>query len=288
MTDSSLILWAQGYASPALTAFLKAVTSLGSLEFYMLAIPIIYWVIDKHFGFRFAVFFSLSAYVNSGVKHIFRTARPPLELRQIIQEGYSFPSGHAQGSAAFWGFIALEMKELWASYLALLMVALISFSRIYLGVHWPIDILGGIGIGLVLLLFYNRLASLNPNKAPLPAWILGSLALAALLFLIHPAGDGPMTAGFLLGALLGYRLELLYVDFQEEASLIQNMLKVGIGLGLLFGLRLLLKPVTAWLPGNLAVLARYTLLGLWASLGAPFLFMKLGFFKAKPFGYTFH
>ena len=57
MADLSLILWAQEFASPSLTAFFAAVTSLGSLEFYMFAIPIVYWMIDKHFGFRFAAFF---------------------------------------------------------------------------------------------------------------------------------------------------------------------------------------------------------------------------------------
>ncbi|HHY08971.1 MAG TPA: phosphatase PAP2 family protein [Firmicutes bacterium] len=282
MTDTGMILWAQQYAAPALTAFFKAITFLGSLEFYMLAIPIIYWLVDKHFGFRFAVFFTLSAYINSGTKFIFRTERPPLNLRLVSQEGYSFPSGHAQGSTAFWGFLALELKDLKAFVLAAVMILLISFSRIFLGVHWPVDILGGLAIGLLLLFAGLTLSSFDPLKVPFRSWLIGSFATAAFLYALHPAGDGPMTVGFLLGALLGYRWEGLYVDFQEDAAIWQNIVKVILGIGVLFALRIVLKPVLGWLPLNLATISRYACLGLWASFGAPFVFMRLQLYNEKP------
>ncbi len=282
MTDTSMILWAQQYATPVLTNFFTAITSLGALEYYMIAIPLFYWLLDKHFGFRFAVFFTLSAYTNSGTKHIFMTERPPHNLRLVTQEGYSFPSGHAQGSTAFWGFAALHIRKRWATTAALLMIALISFSRIYLGVHWPIDILGGLFIGGVLLYLYSRIPQFSAERIPYLTWVLSSAAAAIFLFAIHPEGDGPMTTGFLVGALLGYRTEIEYVNFQEKASLLQNILKVILGLGIFFGLRIVLKPFVSWLPGSLGTFVRYGLMGLWASLGAPYLFMKLGLLKEQP------
>lgn len=278
MADLTLIHWAQEQATPALTAFFKAVTSLGSLEFYMFAIPIIYWLIDKHFGFRFSVFFIFSAYVNSGAKYIFQTERPPRELRWIVQEGYSFPSGHAQGSTAFWGFLALRLKTRLAYLGAAALILLVSFSRIYLGVHWPVDILGGLAIGLVLLWGYSRIAHVELTEIPLKRWTLGSVLACLILYLLHPSGDGPMTVGFLLGALLGYRLELLYVDFQEAASWSQNLAKIIVGLAVLFVLRTALKPLLGWLPGGWGTVLRYACLGLWASLGAPLVFTKLGWY----------
>lgn len=279
MSDLSLILWAQEYATPALTAFFTAITSLGSLEFYMFAIPIIYWLVDKHFGFRFSIFFIFSAYLNSGAKHLFMTERPPRDLRLVTQEGYSFPSGHAQGSTAFWGFLALKLKTRLAYLGAAVLILLISFSRIFLGVHWPIDIVGGIGIGLVLLFAYSRVAHLDLTKIELSKWIFGSLLATILLYLLHPTGDGPMTCGFMLGALIGYRLELIYVDFQEQGSAAQNIGKLILGLSVLFLLRIALKPVVSWLPAGLSVVVRYSLLGLWASFGAPLVFTKLGWYK---------
>ncbi|NMB00339.1 MAG: phosphatase PAP2 family protein [Firmicutes bacterium] len=279
MSDLTVILWAQEYATPVLTAFFTAITSFGSLEFYMLAIPIIYWLVDKHFGFRFSVFFILSAYLNSGAKHIFMTERPPRELRLVTQEGYSFPSGHAQGSTAFWGFLALKLRTPLAYVGAAVMIALISFSRIFLGVHWPIDIIGGIAIGLCLLFAYSRIAHIDLTRIDLRKWILGSFLAALALYLLHPTGDGPMTVGFILGALIGYRFELIYVDFEEEGSLVQNIAKLVLGLAVLFLLRIALKPLVGWLPTGISVIVRYSLLGLWASLGAPFAFMKLGWYK---------
>lgn len=279
MGDLTLILWAQEFARPALTAFFTAITSLGSLEFYMFTIPIIYWMVDKHFGFRFSVFFIFSAYVNSGVKHIFVTERPPSELRLVEQEGYAFPSGHAQGSTAFWGFLALKLKKPLAWAGAVAMILLVSLSRIYLGVHWPIDILGGLTIGVLLLLAYSPLARMDLEKIPFRTWMLGSVLAAVILYLLHPTGDGPMTVGFFLGALLGYRLELRYVKFQEDATLVQNVLKLILGLAALFVLRIVLKPLVSWLPGEIDYVVRYAFLGLWASLGAPFTFTKLGLFK---------
>lgn len=279
MSDLTLILWAQEFANPALTAFFSAITSLGSLEFYMFAIPVIYWMIDKHFGFRFAVFFIFSAYLNSGAKHLFMTERPPREIRLVDQEGYAFPSGHAQGSTTFWGFLALKLRTPLATAGAVLLILLVSLSRIYLGVHWPIDILGGLAIGIILLLAYSPLANVDLTKIPMTHWMLGSILVASLLYLLHPSGDGPMTVGFLLGALIGYRLELLYVEFQEDATPIQNVLKILLGLAILFVLRIVLKPVVSWLPDGIDYVVRYGFLGLWASFGAPWTFTKLHLFK---------
>lgn len=279
MADTGLILWLQQYAVPGLTAFFTAITSLGSLEFYMLAIPIIYWTINKHFGFRFAVFFALSAYINSGVKHLFATERPPRELRLVTQEGYSFPSGHAQGSTAFWGFLALELKKPWAYWFSAVLVALISISRLYLGVHWPIDIVGGLAIGLVLLFVYSQMAGKRWSSFSLRAIIVGSVLFAAILYLIHPAGDGPMTIGFLLGAVLGYTLESRHVQFREEATAVQNVIKSSLGLAVLFLLRIALKPILNWLPADLAIIVRYGLMGFWACFGAPFVFMRVGLYR---------
>ena len=195
MSGLTPILWAQEFANPALTAFFTAVTNLGSLEFYMFAIPVVYWLIDKHFGFRFAVFFIFSAYVNSGVKHLFATERPARELRLVEQEGYAFPSGHAQGSTAFWGFLALRLNKPLAWAGAVLMVLLVSMSRIYLGVHWPADILGGVLIGVLLPGLLLLVQSGIGGRSP---WQLDArLLLAALvLYLLHPTGDGPMTWAF--------------------------------------------------------------------------------------------
>lgn len=162
------------------------------------------------------------------------------------------------------------------------MILLVSLSRIYLGVHWPVDILGGLSIGIVLLAAYTLVARVNLEAIPLGRWIVGSALGAVLLYLLQPVGDGPMTVGFLLGASIGYQLELRYVDFTEHATLGQNIVKLVLGLLVLFLLRIVLKPLVGWMPGELSYVVRYGAIGLWATFGAPLAFTKLGLHKKPP------
>lgn len=283
MADTSFIVWVQQFAEPWLTNLFLGITSLGSMEYYIVAIPAIYWLIDKHLGFRFALLLIFSAYTNSGLKYRFAAPRPPLELRLTVQDGYSFPSGHAQGSTVFWGFLAMYIKKPWAWVGAVVMAGLISFSRIYLGVHYPIDIIGGIALGILLLWGYHKLRHrFDPLRVSFKIWVLESLGAALLLYLIHPTGDGPMTVGFMLGALLGYGLDVRTIDFSPKGSLGSNIAKMVLGITGLLGLRIILRPVTNLLPGTLGDVVRYTFIGFWAAYGAPYLFVRLGLTQQGP------
>lgn len=100
----------------------------------------------------------LSTILNLGLKNIIRRDRP-LHFRFIDETGYSFPSGHAMGSMAFYGSImiivknsnlAKKYKYIINGFLGLL-IFLIGISRIYLGVHYPSDIVGGWIVGFILL-----------------------------------------------------------------------------------------------------------------------------------------
>ncbi|MFC1760215.1 phosphatase PAP2 family protein, partial [Candidatus Neomarinimicrobiota bacterium] len=84
---------------------------------------------------------------------MFQTARP-LGVALIEQGGFSFPSGHAQGSTTLWLMLALLIRKKWINYLTAIMIILVSLSRLYLGVHYPIDILGGVLIGMGIVLVY--------------------------------------------------------------------------------------------------------------------------------------
>jgi len=161
---------------------------------------------------------STAAYLNSAFKYNFTTERPNLVLRKIDQSGYSFPSGHAQGSTAFWGYLALHSKRKWVYAAAGVLLILVSFSRIYLGVHFPVDIAGGIAIGLVLLAFFETLRRRTSLSLEGSAYYLLTAGVVLLLYLNHSLGYGPMTTGFALGALWGYRLEKDLVGWEEKGD----------------------------------------------------------------------
>lgn len=288
MTDTSVINWLQQFSSPLLDGIFKAITLLGNAEYYILVIPLLFWLYDKKFALRFGIFFLGNAWLNSAVKHVFRVVRPPIELHKIVQGGYSFPSGHAQGSAGFWGYLSLQLKRKWAYGFAVLLITLVSLSRLYLGVHFPLDIVGGIGLAAVWLGVYEFISQRANVVLNRWQWYVGSLAVSALLLLIHPQGDSPLLAGFTLSSLWGYRLEREWVAFNVKASWWQNAVKIALGLGVLMALHSGLKPILAGLFGrplagtafaNAATFTRYFIMGWWVTLLAPLCFRALGLAK---------
>ncbi len=294
MADTSFILWVQQFSSPFLDSLFRLITFLGDEEYYIMAIPLLYWLFNKHFAFRFSMFFLLSAYLNSSLKYNFVTERPPMELHKIEQDGYSFPSGHAQGNTAFWGYLAVQLHKPWGYVVAAILFSLVAFSRVFLGVHFPIDILFGIGIGILLLATYElvlRNAKLSLSNR---SWMFLGVATVVFLFMNHSKGDGPLTMGFALGALLGYIVEQAYVGFTEQARLWQQLVKAVLGIAGLFFLRVALKTLffemlgipEEGILGAIFTFFRYFFIGLWITLLAPWLFMltKLtaGSSKAHP------
>jgi len=290
LTDTSFITWIQQFSSPLLDIFFKAVTFMGNAEYYILIIPLLFWLYDKKFALRFGVFFICNAWLNSFIKDIFQVTRPPIELHKIQQGGYSFPSGHAQGSTGFWGYLAVQVKRPWAYIVAAILCSLVAFSRVYLGVHFPLDILAGILIAIVWIVIYDFITRKVKLKLNLWQWFLASLALCALLLLLHPGGDSPLLAGFLLSSLWGYRLETDLVNFNVKGYWWQNVIKALLGTAVLFGLHSGLKPILLTLFNNpagdtafyyAATFCRYFIMGLWVSLLAPLSFKALGLYKKE-------
>ena len=148
------ILWLQRF-SPGLDGFFKGITLLGNQEFFLVFLPLVYWCIHRRTGVRLAVIFLFSAYVNFAVKVMAGLPRPfdfDTRVRAIVHaSGNGFPSGHTQGAVVLWGFLAVVFRRTWLWMLAAVLMVLVPLSRLYLGVHFPLDLLGGYLIGGSLL-----------------------------------------------------------------------------------------------------------------------------------------
>ncbi|HEX6625098.1 MAG TPA: phosphatase PAP2 family protein [Pyrinomonadaceae bacterium] len=148
-------------ASPALTAFMQGVTRLGSNEFLigagacaLIAFALAGW---RRAAAAFLVTMAGAALLNVLLKSIFQRERPAPFFDTPLPESYSFPSGHALLSFCFYGVLAAVLAArlnsvrarvlVWAA--AALLVALIGLSRVYLGVHFPSDVLAGYAAALV-------------------------------------------------------------------------------------------------------------------------------------------
>lgn len=157
--DDTIIDFIQSYISEDLTRWGERVTFLGSVSFITSAILIISVLLIWKKKYALAIFFittnGVGALLNKLLKWYFKRERPDI-LPVIIEKGYSFPSGHSMGSLIFFGscaYLCIHLvkstsNKIMAYCIACLFIVLIGGSRIYLGVHYPTDVVGGYSIGV--------------------------------------------------------------------------------------------------------------------------------------------
>jgi membrane-associated phospholipid phosphatase len=281
---------AQSLASPALTAAMKGFSLLGTEICYLVLLPLVYWCVDKRRGLRLGVLVFFSTAVNLRLKLVFAQPRPyDLDpgVGMALEHTYGLPSNHAQTSAVLWGSAASIFRPRWGLALAIVLPFLVGLSRIYLGVHFPTDVLAGWAIGAAIVLL-DRL--LGDRIERFVSGLRETIALA----LVTAAALGMnllyMSDTSLSGAFFGLAGAAVYArkgaPFSVEGSLRKRALRYLFGMAtvaIVYALpKLLLAGVEAGGPPLLRFL-RYALLGSWVSAGAPWLFMKLGLAGSEPY-----
>ena len=159
--------------NPNTTKFFKIVTELGNYT-VMIPIIIIFYLFNKDKSFnRYFTINLISVFAsNFIVKSIIRRDRP-IDINLIIENGFSFPSGHSMVSFAFYGFLIYYLyhtdlkRPLKYSLMALLgfIILLIGLSRIYLGVHYASDVIGGFLLAFIYLVIYIKFIYKREKKA---------------------------------------------------------------------------------------------------------------------------
>jgi membrane-associated phospholipid phosphatase len=279
-----VVLWFQQF-SPALDLPFKILTFLGNLEFFLVFMPFIYWCVDRRTGARLLVLFLLSASFNAIAKVIADQPRPFQYDTRVLQlahaGGGGMPSGHTQGAVVVWGYLASQIRSanFWMAA-GFLMIA-VPVSRLYLGVHFPTDLLGGYIMGAALLLVYLRCAPKVETWLAAKGVIWQTVAaaiLAILLLLISPRESryALSACGALMGFLPGIALERCWIRFRSAGSPLKRSLRFAVGLIALLGIWLGLRAAFSGLePASLFRVVRYAAVGLWGALGAPWLFVRL-------------
>jgi len=175
---------------------------LGTEEFFFLVLPLVYWSIDSVLGMQVGFILITSNLVNYVGKLIFAGPRPywvSSHVRALWTETtFGIPSGHAQHAVAVWGVIAARSKRTWVWIVSILVIFFIGFSRLYLGAHFPHDVVLGWLLGALILWAFTRLWE------PIGAWIgrktFGQQVLVAFLvsiaFIVIGLGASTFRSGY--------------------------------------------------------------------------------------------
>lgn len=171
--DKSVIDFVQGFISPGLTTIMTTITFLGGVTGIAVGTVISILILLLMKKVPLAVFMAVTVGIggafNSLLKSLFKRDRPDFHVL-IEQGGYSFPSGHSMGSFIFYGAVAFMLYRAfdrhlykWISIVAAVgLILVIGTSRVYLGVHYPSDIIGGYSAGgawlIISILVYSYLA----------------------------------------------------------------------------------------------------------------------------------
>lgn len=165
----------QSWIDERRTVWMVFITNLASVTFLTVATVLTALVLWVRKQYAWALFFilinALGGVFNGILKTLFKRQRPDV-LPLIEQGGYSFPSGHSMGSFIFYGALSFMLfyllkgkwKKTIAAILAACMIFLVGLTRIYLGVHYPSDVLGGFLIGAAWLFFGIMLFHLSEYK----------------------------------------------------------------------------------------------------------------------------
>lgn len=133
---------------------------LGSEDFFLLVLPVVYWAISSDLGLRIGFILLFTGGLNSAFKLAFHGPRPywvSAEVRPYAAESsFGVPSGHAQSAVGVWGIAAHWLRRNWAWAVAIFVMFAIGFSRLYLGVHFLHDVLLGWLIGGLVLFGFTR------------------------------------------------------------------------------------------------------------------------------------
>ena len=176
---------------------------------YLAVAALLYWTGFFATGARLACGILLSTLIFGSGRQLFASPRPYYEHPQLFnglhENPWGMPSGHSQNAVVFWGLTSWAIPSLEYRLLALLMVLMIALSRLYLGLHYPSQVLAGLGIGLLLLLvwiqyespFLSQLRSLSLIGQLLLVLAISTLPLVACLILHSGLGIGPGGSGLL-------------------------------------------------------------------------------------------
>ncbi len=234
---------------------LSNMSALGEQLLLVLIMGFVYWGLDKEFGKYIGLNVLICNVWNPMIKNAVLRLRPyfvpgynvkllrlvdtEADAMDIAAQGYSFPSGHTANAVVAYGSLAVHEKKrrlFWG--LAIILPLLVGFSRVYVGAHYPTDVLCGWLIGIVILALIPWLRRKIENR-----WLFYAVLLLTTIpgFFYCTSNDYFSSFGMLIGFMLAEPFEERFVRFGNTSNILRCIIRTLIGGVLFFGLNEVLK-----------------------------------------------
>ena len=299
---------------PQIEPFMAAITELGSFNFYLLTVPLIYWSLNKQLGTHLLYLLTLSNTIGEFFKQAFRDPRPfwydpAIGLSEELT--YGFPSNHSLVPPILFFVIADWVRKGWVWVASVILILLIMFSRVYLGVHDVPDVIFGFLIGMIILgsyllwrkyslkRFNNRILGQKLLAAVLICLVFTIITILIVVIIGDPVIENPdwavnyeegdragldgATAN--IASLLGFGIGLLFesarIRFESGGTAVKRTIRYLVGIVItfviFFGLREIFPDTNeADYIISLPLRAlRYFIASIWVAYYAPALFIRL-------------
>lgn len=279
----------EGIRTPFLDTLIGLITNLGEETIVVIVFCVIFWCISKRVAYGIGVAFFFSGITVQGMKICFRIDRPwiidpsfqpvPSAIEQAT--GYSFPSGHTQGAAALYGSLGAQIKQKLIKAGCFLLAILVAFSRLYLGVHTPLDVMASLLITFLLILLTVKVLDfgiVNKTRELIILLVMALFSVAVIIIAVTLYSKGTIVqsyvtdclkaAGAGVGFAAGMFIERVYIDFPVKSkNLIMQILKFIIGLAGVLAIKEGLKLIIG--TGLIVDMIRYFLMLIWVTVLFP-------------------
>ena len=283
--ELEFLKWLEGLRTSFLNVLFQGITVLGEETLIILLVVALWFAVDKKLAQQVFFLTATSLSVNGIVKNFAQVPRPHTKgiscVRADTATGYSFPSGHTQGFATWSSFFVIKLKKLWLRILVSVLIVLVAFSRLYLGAHYPSDVIVAVvlGVGVSVLGSYLFTKVKDTKKLYLYAFFALTPFVVYFLFVAEPLfADLFKTFGMVGGLVAVSFLDEKTEPLSYDVAWWKKIIRIVLGVGLAVGLKELIKLANVFDVIQISLLidaVRYFVVVMTVGYLCPLLFKKI-------------
>lgn len=289
--EAEINLFLQRFSGGFLDGLNLLLTNIGDEIFFLAVAMVLFWCVDKKFGFKLINVYLLGCIVMSGLKEAIKRPRPFEDgtVRSIGEKesGYSFPSGHSQSIANLSTQAAIKTKKAWVTAVGALLTLVVMATRLYLGQHYISDVIAGCALGVAAAAGFGALYELLSAHDDKFWYVITPLCVAVAVICAAVGVENEQiydVCGGYGAAVAGYALEKKFISLDTGADLWKQIVKIVLGAAAVLLVKEGLKAVFAATGADFPLVynfLRYAAVALTAFVLMPWIFKKLRLYGKK-------